>query len=108
MGLFGKKKYAKNVARDNEFLKNCATRCNRLLMYVEDNEKVKKELKLLQDDFQYTVATDDNHAKKFEKIIKKSFEELGAALEQPGWNEAEIISMIKGIRGSIIDINSMR
>ena len=108
MGLFGKKKYVKNVTRDNEFLKNCATRCNRLLMYVEDNEKVKKELKLLQDDFQYTVATDDDHAKKLEKRVKNAFEELGTALEQPGWNENEIIAMIRGIRGSIIDINSMR
>ena len=108
MGLFGKKKYNKNVARDNEFLKTCATKCNRLLLYVENNEKVEKEIRLLQEDFQYTVATDDAHAKKIEKQISASFTELCGAIEQPGWNEADIIAMIRGIRGSILELAAMR
>ena len=59
MGLFGKKKYAKNVSRDNEFLKNYAIKCNGLLMYVEDKENVKTELEKLKDEFQFAVATND-------------------------------------------------
>ena len=61
MGLFGfgKKKYNKNVSRDNEFLKDYAIKCNGLSFYLEGKENVLKELNLLKDDFQYTVATDD-------------------------------------------------
>ena len=107
-GLFGKKKYVKNVERNNEFLKNCATKCNRLLLYVENNEKVEKEIRLLQDDFSHTTATDDTHAKKIEKQLTADFAELCAAIEQPGWNESDVIAMIRGLRGTILEIASMR
>ena len=45
MGLF-KKRFSKNVTRDNEFLKNYAIKCNGLTFYLENNEKVLKELNL--------------------------------------------------------------
>lgn len=110
MGLFGigKKKYVKNVTRDNEFLKDYAVKCNGLSLYVEENEKVKKELNLLKDDFQYTVATNDTGAKKVEKSIKTDFEALTALLQQADWDETQAISLIRGLRRYVVEINSMR
>ena len=35
MGLFGKKKYSKNVTRDNTFLKDFAIKLNGLMRYTE-------------------------------------------------------------------------
>ena len=110
MGLFGfgKKKYVKNVTRDNEFLKDYAIKCNGLLFYVEDKENVKKELNMLKDDFQYTVATNDSAAKKLEKSIKTDFEALTAHLQQSDWDEAQALMLIRGLRRYIVEINSMR
>lgn len=110
MGLFGfgKKKYTKNVTRDNEFLKDYAVKCNGLALYVEDKENVKKELNLLKDDFQYTVATNDAGAKKVEKSIKTDFDALTALLQQSDWDEAQAISLIRGLRRYVVEINSMR
>ena len=56
MGLF-KKKYAKNISRDNEFLKHYAVKTNGLLLYAENNAAVTAELNNLKSDFQYTVAS---------------------------------------------------
>ena len=110
MGLFGfgKKKYVKNVTRDNEFLKEYAIKCNGLGLYVEENEKIKKELNMLKDDFQYTVATNDTAAKKLEKNIKSDFEALTAVLQQPEIDEAQALLLIRGLRRYIVEINSMR
>lgn len=110
MGLFGfgKKKYEKNVTRDNEFLKEYAVKCNGLALYVEENEKVKKELNLLKDDFQYTVATNDSGAKKYEKNITNDFDALTALLQQVEWDEAQALLLIRGLRRYITEINSMR
>lgn len=107
MGFF-KKRFSKNVTRDNEFLKNCAIKCNGLAFYLENNEKVLKELNLLKDDFQYTVATDDAHAKKLEKSIKTDFEALTALLQQTEWDENQALMLIRGMRRSIVEISSMR
>ena len=110
MGLFGfgKKKYVKNVTRDNEFLKEYAIKCNGLALYIEDKENVKKELDMLKDDFQYTVATNDTAAKKLEKNIKSDFEALTALLQQPEFDETQAIMLIRGLRRYIVEINSMR
>lgn len=107
MGLF-KKRFSKNVTRDNEFLKNYAIKCNGLSFYLENNEKVLKELNLLKDDFQYTVATDDAHAKKLEKNIKADFDALTALLQQAEWDEAQALTLIRGMRRYIVEITSMR
>ena len=107
MGLF-KKKYQKNVTRDNEFLKNYAIKTNGLLIFTENNATVTAELNTLKDDFQYAVATSDKGAKDLEKKIAADFEALAAALEQPQWEEAQVLLMIKGLRRSIINITSMR
>ena len=107
MGLF-KKKYEKNVSRDNEFLKRYAARVNGLLIFTETSETVTRELNALKDDFQYTVATFDKDAKSLEKKIATSFEKLANALEQPKWEEAEILLMIKSIRRLINEISSLR
>jgi hypothetical protein len=110
MGLFGfgKKKYDKNVTRDNEFLKDHAVKCNGLVFYVENNENVKKELNLLKDDFQYAVASTDREAKKIEKKIVADFKTLTATLEQPDFDETEALTLIRGLRRSIVEITSMR
>ena len=110
MGLFGfgKKRYVKNVTRDNEFLKEYAIKCNGLALYIEDKENVKKELDMLKDDFQYTVATNDTAAKKLEKNIKSDFEALTALLQQPEFDETQAIMLIRGLRRYIVEINSMR
>ena len=110
MGLFGfgKKKYSKNVTRDNEFLKDYAVKCNGLLFYVENNENVKKELVLLKDDFQYAVASTNPEAKKVEKKIVADFQSLTAALEQPDFDETQVLFLIRGLRRSVVEITSLR
>ena len=107
MGLF-KKSFQKNATRDNQFFKNYAVNINALLRYAEDNEKVTKELKKLQDDFQYTVATADRHAKKSENDIEKMYDSLKAMLQQPEWDEQQVLVAIRNIGAEIDEINSMR
>lgn len=107
MGFF-KRKYSKNVTRDNQFFKTYAVKMNALLRYVEDNEKVTEAIERLQNDFQYTVASADSHAKKCEKNIKKLYEELKAMLQQPGWNEQQVLLLVKNMGAEIDEINSMR
>ncbi len=107
MGFF-KKSFQKNVTRDNEFLKDYAVKCNGLSLYVEENEKVVKELNALKDDFQYTVATDVRAAKAIEKKIKTDFDALTALLQQPEWDEQQAILLIRGIRRYIVEISSLR
>ena len=107
MGFF-KKSFQKNVTRNNEFLKDYAIKCNGLALYVEENEKVLKELNALKDDFQYTVATNIRDAKGLEKKIKKDFERLTNMLEQTDCDEGEVIMTIRAIRRSITEISSMR
>ena len=107
MGLF-KKRYSKNVTRDNEFMKEDAIKVHGLLLYTEENETVTKALKVMMDDLQYTVATSDSDAKGMERKIKKEFAALTAALQEDGWDEAVVLSHIKNIRRFIIEINAMR
>ena len=107
MGLF-KKRYSKNVTRDNEFMKEYAIKVHGLLLYTEENETVTKALKVMMDDLQYTVATSDSDAKGMERKIKKEFAALTAALQEDGWDEAVVLSHIKNIRRFIIEINAMR
>lgn len=107
MGLF-KKRYEKNVSRDNEFFKKYAARVNGLLLFTENSEAVTAELNALKDDFQYTVATPDKAAKPIEKKITENFENLVSALEAPQWEEADVLRMIKIIRRSITEIGSLR
>jgi predicted RNA binding protein with dsRBD fold (UPF0201 family) len=107
MGLF-KKAFQKNATRDNQFFKNYAVKINALLRYTEDNEKVTKELKRLQDDFQYTVATADKHAKKSENDIEKMYDSLKAMLQQPEWDEMQVLAAIRNMGAEIDEINAMR
>ena len=107
MGLF-KKRYSKNVTRDNEFMKEYAIKVNGLLLYTEDNEKVTKELKVMQNDLQYTVASSESSAKGVERKIKKEFSALVDTLEKPAWDEAVVLAHIKNIRRYTIEIGAMR
>lgn len=107
MGLF-KKRFSKNVTRDNEFMKEYAIKVHGLLLYTEDNEKVTKELKVMMDDLQYTIPTPDSDAKNRERKIKKEFKELTEILSQDAWDEAEVLSRIRNIRRFIVEINAMR
>jgi hypothetical protein len=108
MGLFGKKKFDKNVSRDNEFLKDYAVKVNGLLFFVEENEKLTKELQALKDDFEFSVASSDPKAKAIEKKIVKDFDQLKATLQQSGWDESEVLMLVRGLRGSIVEITSLR
>ncbi|MBR2335267.1 MAG: hypothetical protein IKA62_03460 [Clostridia bacterium] len=107
MGLF-KKRYSKNIARDNEFLKEYAIKCNGLLFYVEGKEQVKKELIQLKDDFQYTVGSTDAAAKPLERKIEKDYNTLTKLLQQLEWDEGEALLLIRGIRRYIVEISSLR
>ena len=109
MGLFGfgRKKYAKNVGRDNEFLKSYSVKVHGLLVYVEDNEKIKNELMKLKDEFYYTVASPKSNAKDVEKSIEQEFIKLTEALQQPNWVEEEVSLLIKGLRRLIAEVASM-
>ena len=107
MGLF-KKRYAKKVIRDNEFLKGYAIKVNGLLLYTEDNAKVTDALKAMMDDLQYTVPSADAAARGVERKIKKEFTELSTALQQDGWIEADVLMHIKNIRRFIIELNALR
>ena len=108
MGLFGRKKYAKNVGRDNTFLKDFAIKLNGLMRYTEGNEKVTAALRRLQEDFQFTVATQVKDAKKLEKNINQKYEALKAILQQPDWDEAAVLLAIRNIGLEIDEINAMR
>jgi len=110
MGLFGfgKKKYDKQVSRDNQFLKEYAIKVNGLILYVENNERVLTELNLLKNDFQYTVASPDKEAKAVEKSIEKDFKELTVELQKNGWDEETVMRLIKGLRRYVIEISSLR
>ena len=108
MGLFGKKKYAKNVTRDNNFLKDFAMKLNGLLRYTEENEKVTQALRKLQEDFQYTIATQVKDAKKTEARINELYEALKALLQQPEWDEQAVLMAIKNLGLEIDEINAMR
>lgn len=108
MGLFGKKKYAKNVARDNNFLKDFAIKLNGLMRYTEENEKVTQALRKLQEDFQYTIATQVKDAKKTEARINELYEALKALLQQPEWDEQAVLMTIKNLGLEIDEINAMR
>lgn len=107
MGFF-KRKFEKNVTRDNQFLKNYATRGNALLMYTEENEAITKELQSMIYDFQYTMPSFDPKAKELEKKIKKEFDRLTTLLEQPDYEDSDVISCIRLIRRTITDISSLR
>ena len=110
MGLFGfgRKKYEKNVERDNEFLKDYSVKVNGLLVYVDDNLKIKNELNKLREDFQYTVASPEGKAKGVEKKIKQEFNKLTETLQQPSWDEGEVSILIKNLRRYVVEISSMQ
>lgn len=108
MGLFGKKKYGKNVTRDNTFLKDFAIKLGGLMRYTEENEKISLALRKLQEDFQFTVATQVKDAKKTEARINAMYDALKAQLQQPEWDEAAVLLAIKNIGLEIDEINAMR
>lgn len=110
MGLFGfgRKKYEKNVERDNEFLKDYAVKVNGLIVYAEDNDKIKKELVKLKDEFQYTVASPSGKAKGVEKKIEQDFKKLTEILQQPSWAEDEVSLLIKSLRRYVVEVSSLQ
>ena len=107
MGLF-KRRYEKNVARGDVFLKNFAIKINGLLRFTVENEKVTAELQKLQHDFRFTVATQAKEAKKVVARIEEKFEKLKETLQQPSWDEQAVILMIRKIGLEIDEINAMR
>lgn len=108
MGLFGKKKYEKNMTRDNQFLKNYAIKVNGLINFAEGNEKVTQELEALKKDFQYSIGTSAKENKKLEKKIENDYQALSDMLTQASWDEAEVIRMARIIRQTIVEITSNR
>ena len=109
MGLFNfKKRYQKNVTRENVLLKDYATKVNGLLIFTENSEKVTAELEALKNDFQYTVPTSSNEGKSLERKISKAYKDLAKTISTPDWNEGEVVLAIKGIRKMLVDISSLR
>ena len=108
MGLFGKKKYVKNVERDNTFMKDYAVKINGLQRLAEGNDTVTKALKKLQEDFQFTVATQLTDAKKIERSIEKKYKELRETLEKPAWDEQAVLMLIRSIGVDLDDISALR
>ena len=108
MGLFGKKKYEKNMTRDNQFLKSYAIKVNGLINFAEGNEKVTQELEALKKDFQYSIGTSAQENKKLEKKISDHYQALSDMLTQASWDEAEVIRLSRIIRQTIVEITSNR
>jgi hypothetical protein len=108
MGLFGKKKYEKNMTRDNQFLKSYAIKVNGLINFAQGNETVTKELEELKHDFQYSIGTSAKENKKLEKKIKDNYQTLSDLLTQPSWEENEVIRLARVIRQTIVEITSNR
>ena len=108
MGLFGKKKYEKNMTRDNQFLKSYAIKVNGLINFVQDNEKVANELEALKHDFQYSIGTSSKANKKLEKKIEDDYQALSDMLVQSSWDENEVIRQVRIIRQTIVEITSNR
>lgn len=107
MGLFGsKKRYEKNITRDNQFLKSYAIKVNGLINFAEGKANVIQELEALQKDFQYTVGTSAKDNKKLEKKIERNYDALSDMLTQPSWDEQEAIRTIRVIRQIIVEISS--
>ena len=108
MGLFGKKKYEKNMTRDNQFLKSYAIKVNGLINFAEGNERVTKELEDLKHDFQYSIGTSSKDNKKLEKKIENDYQALSDMVVQASWDEAEVIRLARIIRQTIVEITSNR
>lgn len=105
MGLFG---FGKRRPEDsNVFLKEHAVKVNGLLVYADNNEKVKNELIQLKDDFQYTMPSPNRAAKGIEKKIIADFKKLTTMLQQPEWAEEEVLLLVKGLRRYIVEISSL-
>ncbi len=106
--MFGKKKYQKNVARDNEFLRNYEVKINGLLPFVQSNSKITDALKELQEQFHYTVPSPHKDAKSYEQEIEKEYATLEKAVEQPALDETLILFSIHKINKQIENINASR
>ena len=108
MGLFGRKKFEKNVTRNYNFLKDFATKLHALMRYTEDNEKVTQALRKLQEDFEFTLGTHIKDAKKAEARINELYNALKALLQQPEWDEQAVLLAIKNLGMELDELNSMR
>ena len=106
MGLFGKKKYVKNFTSDNNFLESYAVRIQGLLGYVEDNERIKKALEKLKNDFHYTIGTAAKNAKKNEARIDCLYDELKEAFQKPQLDEEAVLRIIRSIGIELNEINA--
>ena len=81
MGLFGRKKFEKNVTRNYNFLKDFATKLHALMRYTEGNEKVTQALRKLQEDFEFTLGTHIQDAKNVPLSADKCMVERDKALD---------------------------
>lgn len=108
MGLFGRKKFEKNVTRNYNFLKDFATKLHALMRYTEGNEKVTQALRKLQDDFEFTLGTHVKDAKKAEARISELYESLKSLLQQPDWDEQAVLLAIRNLGMELDELNSMR
>lgn len=106
--MFGKKKFSKNVSRDNRFMKDYAIRTEGLLMFAKEDGEIRRELLELKDAFQYTVASSKPEAQAFETKIEKDFSELTSYLQHDAWAEDEILALIKAIRINLVEISALR
>ncbi len=82
---------------------------NLFIRFTEVDEDNKQHfLDKLQEDFQYTIATQVKDAKKLEVQIEKKYEALKLLLQQPEWAESEVLLAIRNIGMELDEINSLR
>ena len=108
MGWFGKKKYAKNFTRDDEFMKSYAIKINGLTRYAEGNDRLTEALVKLKEDFQYTIGSAAKPAKKNEANIDKMYNSLKEAFQKPELDEAGILLIIRNMGMEIDEINAQK
>ena len=93
--MFGRrKKYEKKIAHDRGDLAAYTTTVIGLKVYASKNEAVLSALNTLQDKFSYSSPNSQKTATKHLNAIHEGMKKLQASLEQPEWEENEVILQI--------------
>lgn len=94
--MFGIRTHRDNVRITTKFIADYTQLVNDLLKYAKDNETVSKELIALREKVAFISAP--AYSRKLRPAmanIESAYEQLYARLSQGGWDEGEIISLIR-------------
>ena len=107
--LFGKKKYAKDFGKGNDFLKSYATKISALMNLTENNELVTDKLNHLKESFVFAISPPQNkEVVKCQEKIEAKFDELRDILEQEDWDETDVIRRINSLETELGMLTSIR